>query len=111
MGFTSYATRARRILRCRWELPRVLRSVDMTRFSQIQARYRDEAPYPGHSKYLDITAEMRRALYNAYELGLHRPPPRTVLDLGTGCGYFPYVCNYFGHTAVAVDLDVVPMYR
>ena len=46
-----------------------------------------------------------------YELGLHRSPPRRkVLDLGTGCGYFPYICNYFGHTTVTTDLDAVPMY-
>ena len=54
---------------------------------------------------------MRRALYSAYELGLHRARPRRVLDLGTGCGYFPYICNYFGHTAVTADLDDVPMYN
>ncbi|MBY0456079.1 MAG: hypothetical protein K2V38_01945 [Gemmataceae bacterium] len=83
----------------------------MARFAGIQAEYREASPYPGYSKYLDIEPVMRRALYSAYELGLHRSPPLRVLDLGTGCGYFPYICKYFGHTAVAVDLDEVPMYR
>jgi SAM-dependent methyltransferase len=98
-------------LRCRWDLPRILRSVDMTRFEQLRAKYRDASPYPGYSKYLDIEMGMRRALYSVYELGLHRARPKSVLDLGTGCGYFPYICKYFGHAAVAVDLDEVPMYN
>jgi SAM-dependent methyltransferase len=83
----------------------------MSRFAQLRVKYRDASPDPGYSKYLDIEAGMRRALYSVYELGLHRARLQSVLDLGTGCGYFPYICIYFGHAAVAVDLDDVPMYN
>lgn len=111
MGVTSFLGRMGRNLRCRRDLPRILRSVDMSGFSRIRARYRDASPYPGYSKYLDIAPVMKRALYSAYELGLHRGPRRAVLDLGTGCGYFPYICNYFGHSSVCADLGDVPMYN
>ena len=97
LGGGSYLRRLGRNLQCRWDLPRVLRSVDMTRFEQFLAKYRDASPDPGYSKYLDIKTWMKRALYNVYELGLHRARQKSILDLGTGCGYFPYVCNYFGH--------------
>ncbi len=98
-------------LRSCWDLPRILRSADMTGFEQLRAKYRDASPDPGYSKYLDIETGMRRALYSVYDLGLHQSCPKSILDLGTGCGYFPYICNYFGHAAVALDLDVVPMYN
>jgi hypothetical protein len=110
-GTSGKLRRLYKYLRRRWDLPRILRSVDMTRFGELRAKYRDAAPDPGYSKYLDIKTGMRRALDSVYELDLHRAHAKSVLDLGTGCGYFPYVCNYFGHAAVAVDLDEVPMYN
>ena len=46
MNTTSYLSRMGRNLRCRWDLPRILRSVDMDRFAQLRAKYRDVSPTP-----------------------------------------------------------------
>jgi SAM-dependent methyltransferase len=54
---------------------------------------------------------MERRLWTIYDLNLHKSRPLNILDLGTGFGYFPYACNYYGHNAIGLDLDVVPMYN
>ncbi|MFN2200000.1 MAG: class I SAM-dependent methyltransferase, partial [Caldilineaceae bacterium] len=62
------------------------------------------------SKHWDVRSRVAIALDYAYDLGLHRLSGKRILDLGTGCGYFPYVCNYFGHYACGIDV-YVPMYK
>jgi hypothetical protein len=98
-----------------WRLDRcaapILASIDASRFEAIQAQYRDAAPSPGSSKYLDLRAWLRVAIGRARGLKLHRQPAGDVLDLGTGCGYFPLVCRHYGHRARALDLDTDPLYN
>ncbi|MCI0607233.1 hypothetical protein L0156_29985 [bacterium] len=57
------------------------------------------------SKHWNITERMEIAVSHARILGLHRASPKRVLDLGAGCGYFAYVCNYYGHEATGVDVQ------
>jgi SAM-dependent methyltransferase len=42
---------------------------------------------------------------------LHRRRTCDVLDLGTGCGYFPFVCRHYGHRALALDLESNELYN
>ncbi len=43
---------------------------------------------------------------------LHLRPGSRILDIGTGCGYFPFVCRARGHDVMALDHpDRDPMYR
>jgi SAM-dependent methyltransferase len=98
-------------LQHRFDLWRLLRRVDSPAFRKIRERYRDEAPRPGHSKYLDARPWLEVKLYYARELGLARSRPLDILDLGTGAGYFPLVCRYFGHRVRAFDVDDVAMYN
>ncbi len=98
-----------------WRLDRRTRSVidtiDPARFEEIRTRYRDVDPVPGSSKYLEIERWMRTAVRWALDMHLHRGRPCDVLDLGTGCGYFPYVCRQYGHRARALDLDDNDLYN
>jgi len=67
----------------------VLRSSDIATYVALQVRY-------------------------ARELGLapgSAQGRRRVLDIGTGAGYFPFVCRYYGHQTAAIDLDTTPMYN
>lgn len=99
-------------LRSRFKVGRILKSIDLDRFQTYQQRYSDADPRPhGYSKYLDIRPWMADKLMHALYLGLDKSRPMKILDIGTGTGYFPYVCKYFGHEVVALDLDVVPMYN
>lgn len=55
-------------------------------------------------KYLRLGGYLRRDLGRAVELGLHRKRPMSVLDLGSGPGYFLLVCEHFGHSAQGLDV-------
>lgn len=46
-----------------------------------------------------------------FALGLNQSRPLSILDIGTGPGYFPHVCNFYGHNAVGVDLVNDPLYN
>ncbi|WP_147154022.1 class I SAM-dependent methyltransferase [Reyranella soli] len=56
-------------------------------------------------KYLDVALYTLQKLLLAHELGLEGGLPRRVLDIGTGGGHFPFVCQFFGHQVVGIDID------
>jgi hypothetical protein len=89
----------------------VLRTISLDQFQVYQEKYAETDPAPGYSKYLDIQHWMADSLQYVFRLDLNRSKPLNILDLGTGCGYFPYLCQYFGHSTLTVDLDIVPMYN
>jgi len=104
----------------RWEadvfddVAAMLGSLDLAHFQDLRARYADASPDPGYSKYLDIATYVALQVRYARELGLapgSAQGRRRVLDIGTGAGYFPFVCRYYGHQTAAIDLDTTPMYN
>ena len=99
-------------LRARSALKGVLETVDLQGFRTYQKRYQDADPPPlGYSKYLNIREWLLDKLTYFHLLGLHKVRGLRILDLGTGAGYFPYICAFYGHRAVALDLDIIPMYN
>lgn len=88
-----------------------MKTIDLGQFEEFKTKYRAASPGPGYSKYLDIRYWIEHNLHRYFTLGLHHSGPLNILDIGTGCGYFPYICNYFGHQAIGIDLDEVAMYR
>lgn len=103
--------RAFNLVRCKYKAKKVIRTIDLNRFRIFEEKYRTASPDPGHSKYLKISYWIESNMHHYYDLALHRSPPLNILDIGTGCGYFPYICNYFGHQAMGIDVDEVSMYR
>ena len=97
--------------RCSRDLNAILDTVDAGKLRACRETHVDRAPCPGSSKYLDIAKWMKKALYQVYTLDLHKSDPARILDIGTGCGYFPYACTHFGHDVETLDMDVDPMYR
>lgn len=55
-------------------------------------------------KYFHIRPWMVENIKRALRLGLHKCRYRRILDIGTGFGYFPYVCEYMEHQASAIDI-------
>jgi SAM-dependent methyltransferase len=55
-------------------------------------------------KYRDIAYYVLKKLLLAYKLGLDQGRAQSVLDIGTGAGHFPFVCRYFGHRVVGIDI-------
>jgi len=61
-------------------------------------------------KYLDAEKWLGRMWREAKYLNLHQLPSQRILDLGTGPGYFPYVCRLLGHEVWALDMPGTPLY-
>lgn len=93
------------------DLDNILQTIDAERFAVCRELYKDANPYPGSSKYLDIRKWMADKVTEAYRLKLNKAKNLSILDIGTGAGYFPYICNYYGHNAMALDMDIDPMYN
>jgi len=39
----------------------------------------------------------------AHYLKLHETKGKTLIDIGTGAGWFPYICKLYGHTCIGTD--------
>lgn len=49
-------------------------------------------------------------LATAHFLGLHKTKGKKLFDIGTGAGWFPYICNLYGHQCVGSDEPNRPQY-
>lgn len=75
-------------------------------------KYRIDNPGESFEKYLNLDIWVFETLLRCYRLGLHdKSKSLNILDLGTGAGYFPFICSYFGHKAEAVDVPDNKMYN
>lgn len=83
-------------------------NLDWQAFEQIVSRVPEQRR--NKLKYLDAEKWFVRMWKHAADLRLDRAPPQSVLDFGTGPGYFPYVCRYLGHHAEALDRPGTDLY-
>lgn len=67
-------------------------------------RYKEDTAHPQYRKYFNAPYWMRLNVKRALLLGLNRSKPLTVLDIGSGFGYFPYAAKFYGHRVIGVDL-------
>jgi len=72
--------------------------------ASLDQAYRDIDPYPGFSKYLNAAEYIPMALCHVELAGLMGHQPVSLLDIGTGAGYFPFVCSNLGHNVMAMDV-------
>lgn len=104
-------TYSRHYVRGSIDARRILRTVDLARLDQLRQTHSRLVPPPEYLKYLSISDYMVVALNCVYRLNLHRSSPKTILDISTGAGYFPYACNYFGHRAIGADVADVAIFN
>lgn len=90
-------------------LPRLRGEIDPERFAGVARAYR-EGGNGVREKYLELDTWLGRHLTHAEAIGLFEGPPRRILDIGTGNGYFPFIATRLGHEVVATDVDTVPLY-
>lgn len=78
--------------------------IDRKRFRDIHDKYVDADPHPGFSKYLEFDRWIQTA-QSHYDLLQIDPERRiSILDIGTGAGYFPFVCQQHGHFVLTLDV-------
>ena len=86
----------------------LLDRLDETQLREIQQQY---ASSPVQiAKYADVERYMKLNIERVQDLGLHRSPPRDILDLGCGGGFFLYICQQHGHRCIGVDLEWYPVF-
>ncbi len=83
---------------------------DKTAFTEALRPYWDPFAGAGAAKYLNIEIWLREAIFR-YLLcaeGLERSG--RIVDLGSGAGYFLWVCREFGHDILGIDIAGEPIY-
>jgi SAM-dependent methyltransferase len=56
-----------------------------------------------YGKYVDWEKCLHDAFSTAARLRLHRGPSLRILDIGSGPGYFAWVCSHYGHRVTGLD--------
>jgi SAM-dependent methyltransferase len=88
----------------------MVRDLGSKGFERIHSRYVNPNDPIGWPKYVDASQWLELAIKQARFLQLDRRKPVRVLDIGSGAGYFLFVCKQLGHSVMGLDLDWPPMY-
>ncbi len=87
----------------------LLACIDQNRLREMQQRY---ASSPlNYAKYADVARWLKRHVAKVHDLQLHRVPPREILDLGCGGGFFLFIARQYGHSGVGLDVDEFPLFQ
>lgn len=78
--------------------------IDEDKFALIRDQYIDADPCPGFSKYLDFDHWIVVAQNHYNLMKIPQGDRLAILDIGTGAGYFPFVCHKNGHRVMATDI-------
>ena len=84
-----------------------LAKIDIERLREIQRRYSGSTDR--YSKYADVERWLKINLPRVRELKLDRSPPKKILDLGCGAGFFLFLATQFGHSGLGLDLGDFPL--
>ncbi len=98
----------------RWRRPLsaagMVRELEKKGFERIRAKYANPDDKKGWPKYVEAGHRLDLAIKQARSVQLDRRKPLRVLDIGSGAGYFLFVCKQLGHRVLGLDLDWPPMY-
>ncbi len=86
----------------------MLAQIDWEHAREIQQRYANSTA--GYVKYADIEPWLRLNRERVQDLNLHRSPPKRVLDLGCGGGFFLFILKNLGHSVLGLDVERVPLF-
>ena len=81
----------------------VIATIDLNAFLELRKMARRQSKSLNAIKYFNINGYMKEQMIRALDLHLNNAD-KSVLDIGTGFGYFPYICEFFGNTATAIDV-------
>src|SRR5204862_5810352 len=79
-----------------------LDKIDIQRLRDIQRRYSDVADR--YAKYANVEHWLKINLPRVRDLELDRSPPKNILDLGCGAGFFLFLAKQFGHQCLGLDV-------
>jgi len=88
-----------------------LSMVSLSELNIIKTKYINLDPEPGSSKYLNYEIWIPKFIKYTIELNLNNSKPINILDLGSGPGYFGFVCQNYKHNVRTLDLPDNPIYN
>src|ERR1700719_3597184 len=88
----------------------ILDDIDWLQFRDLRHKYPYRPGSPQINRFEDIVYWIDINVERAQDLWLDRAQPLRILDLGSGAGYFLYVCKHFGHDALGFDTDSEPLF-
>lgn len=89
---------------------RIIATIDREKFQAIYERYAVDHPGSTWRKYLNLEKWFEINLRRVRQLELDYGRRKDILDIGSGAGYFLYICQWLGHRPVGLDFEGVPMY-
>jgi SAM-dependent methyltransferase len=84
-----------------------LAKIDKQRMRDIQRRYASSSDR--YAKYADVEHWLKINLPRVQELKLDRSPPKQILDLGCGAGFFLFLAKQSGHKCLGLDVGDFPL--
>jgi SAM-dependent methyltransferase len=90
---------------------RILATLDRGDVAKLRQRYPTEPGFPKINRFANVPYWIKINVERAQDLWLDRTTPSRILDLGSGPGYFLYVCKFFGHGVLGLDLDDHQLFR
>src|SRR5205814_9483561 len=90
---------------------RILDDIDWLQFKNLRHQYPYRPGSPQINRFEDVVYWIDINLERAQDLWLDRAAPLRILDLGSGAGYFLYVCKHFGHDVLGFDTDTEPLFH
>lgn len=82
----------------------ILATIDMEAFFALRKNARERSNTLNMLKYFNITEYLALQVKRALYLGIAEKRDPSILDIGTGFGYFPYVCTFLDGDVHAVDI-------
>jgi SAM-dependent methyltransferase len=89
---------------------RILDDIDWLQFRDLRHKYPYRPGSPQINRFEDVVYWIDINVERAQDLWLDRSPPLRILDIGSGAGYFLYVCKSFGHHVLGFDTDNEPLF-
>ena len=89
----------------------IIASIDPDQFRAIHQRHHVPNPGDAPEKYLELRRWLEVNIRRIRDLDLDCGSRRRILDLGSGAGYFLYICKWLGHDVLGLDLAESPMFN
>lgn len=90
---------------------KIIASIDPDEFRAIHQRHAVPNPGDAPEKYLELRRWLEVNIRRIRDLDLDCVPRRRILDIGSGAGYFLYICKRLGHDVLGLDIDDFPMFN
>ena len=96
-------------------LRRLRNRINQARLHELQKRHASPPPdtpnsWRHYAKYLDLDKFLRINARRVQYLQLHRSPPKEVLDIGCGAGFFLFIAQTCGHRGLGLDTGGIPVF-